>query len=115
MSSGSGWSSTWNSASADLSGTDDLLDQRKIVEVRPEGPDLPIAEVGHGDARQLEAPSRCCQHAILAKHERPGVIGFDEPFSERLIAHLVESPERDHDVGERCLTKGRQGSEPCQP
>src|SRR5208283_2461114 len=84
MSAGSGWSSKRNSTAPSSSGTDDLLDQREVVEVRPEGPDLPLAEVGHGDAGQLDVPSRCFQRGILAKHERPGVIGFDEPFGERL-------------------------------
>src|SRR5450755_4246362 len=115
ISAGSGWSSTRNSTEAGSSGTDDLLDQRKVVEVGPEGPDLPLAEIGHGDAGQLDVPSRCFQHAILAQHEWPCVIGFDEPFGERLVAHLVESPERDHDVGERFLTEAGEVSECCQP
>src|ERR1039458_10490727 len=115
MSAGSGWSSTWNSIAAGSSGTDDLLDQREVIEVRPEGPDLPVAEVGHGDAGQLDVPSRCFQHGILAKHEWPGVIGFDEPFGECLVAHFVESPERDPDVGERFFTEGGEVSERCQP
>src|SRR5450755_1719929 len=115
ISAGSGWSSTRNSTEAGSSGTDDLLDQRKVVEVGPEGPDLPLAEIGHGDAGQLDVPSRCFQHAIRAQHERPGVIGFDEPFGERLVAHFVESPERDHDVGERFFTEGGEVSECCQP
>src|SRR5271165_1537205 len=115
MSSGSGWSSTWNSAVTGSSGTDDLLDQRDVVEVCPVGPDLSLAEVGHGDAGQLDVPTRCFQHAILAQHERPGVISVDEPFGECLVAHFVDSPERDHDVGERCLTEGGEVSECCQP
>src|ERR1039458_2231610 len=106
MSAGSGWSSTWNSIAAGSSGTDDLLDQREVIEVRPEGPDLPVAEVGHGDAGQLDVPSRCFQHGIRAEHEWPGVIGFDEPFGVRLVAHFVQPPERDHDVGERFFTEG---------
>ena len=53
--------------------------------------------------------------AILAEDERPRVIGFDEPFGERLIAHFVESPEHDDDVGERFLTEGREVSECRQP
>src|SRR5208282_3298541 len=114
-SAGSGWSSTWNSTATGWSGTGDLLDQRQVVEVGPEGPDLPLAEVGHGDAGQLDVPSGCFQHAISVEHERPGVIGFDEPFGERLVAHFVESPERDHDVGERFFTEGGEVSECCQP
>src|SRR5512132_3168923 len=80
MSSGSGWSSTWNSTAAGSSDTGDLLDQRDVVEIGPVGPDLPLAEVGHGDAGQHDVPSRCFQHGILAEHQWPGVIGFDEPF-----------------------------------
>ena len=38
-------------------------------------------------------PSRCFQHRILAEDKWPGVIGFDEPFGERLVAHFVESRE----------------------
>jgi len=64
-SSGPGWFSTRNSAVTGLSGTDDLLDQREVIEVRPEGPDLPLAEVGHRDAGQLDVPSCCFQHASL--------------------------------------------------
>src|SRR5512132_3980814 len=71
MSAGSGWSSTRNSSAAGSSGTDDLLDQRQVIEVRPVGPDLPLAEVGHGDAGQLDVPSRRFQRGILAEHERP--------------------------------------------
>src|SRR6266516_6515300 len=115
MSSGSGWSSTWNSTAGGPSGAGELLDQRDVVEVGPEGPDLPVAEVGHGDAGQLDVPSRCFQHGILAEYEWPGVVGFDEPFGECLVAHVVASTECDHDVGERCFTQGRQVSECCQP
>ena len=55
MSAGSGWSSAWNSTTTAWSGADDLLDQRQVIEVRPERPDLPLAEVGYGDAGQLRA------------------------------------------------------------
>jgi hypothetical protein len=85
MSAGSGWSSTWNSAAAGLSGAGDLLDQRQVIEVRPERPDLALAEVGHGDAGQLDVPPGCFQSAISAEHERPGVIGFDE---QRLLPKM---------------------------
>ena len=108
MSSGSGWSSTWNSTATDSSDADDLLDQRDVVEVRPERPDLPLAEVGHGDAGQPDVPSRCFQHGILAEHERARVIGFDQPFGVRLVAHFVESSEHEDDVGERYFTEGGQ-------
>ncbi len=70
------------------SDADDLLDQRDVVEVGPERPDLPVAEVGHGDAGQLDVPSRCFQHDVLAEDEWSRVVGFDEPFGERLVARL---------------------------
>ena len=60
-------------------------------------------------------PSRCFHHRIVAEDERPGVIGFDEPFGERLVAHLVESPQHDDDVRERLLTEGGELSECFQP
>ena len=50
-----------------------------------------VAEVGHGDAGQPDVPSGCFQRAVLAEHERPGVIGFDEPFGVRLVAHFEET------------------------
>src|SRR5512135_2976861 len=115
MSSGSGWSSTWNSIATGSSDAGDLLDQRDVVEVGPVGPDLPLAEVSHGDAGQLDVLSRCFQHAALAEHQWPRVVGVDEPFGKRLVAHLVQAPERDHDVGERFFTEGGQVSECCQP
>src|ERR1035441_5956174 len=115
MSSGSGWSSTWTSTATGSSGTDDLLDERDVVEVRPEGPDLPLAEGGHGDTGPLTVLGGPCLRPILAKHACPSVIGFDEPFGVRLVAHFVESPERDHDVGERFFTEGGEVSECCQP
>ena len=91
MSSGSGWSSTWNSIAAGSSDAGDLLDQRGIVEVRPVRPDLPVAEVGHGDACEFDMPSRCFQHRILAEDKWPGVVGFDEPFAQILLTdHLLE-------------------------
>src|ERR1017187_6000072 len=115
MSAGSGWSSTRNSTATDSSGTDDLLDQREVVEVRPEGPDLPLAEVGIGDAGQLDVPSRCFQHGILAEDQWPRVIGFDKPFGERLVAHFVESSEHNDHVGERDFAESGEASECCQP
>ena len=57
----------------------------------------------------------CFQHGILAEDQGPGVIGFDEPFGERLVAHLVESSEHDGDVGEREFTEGGELSECGQP
>ena len=60
-------------------------------------------------------PSRCIQHRLVAEDERPGVIGFDEPFGERLVAHLVEPSQRDDDVGERLFTERRQLTECFQP
>src|SRR4249919_2323774 len=71
MSSGSGSSSTWNSTATDPSVTDDLFDQRQVVEVRAERPDLPVAEVGDGDAGQLDMPARRFYHCVLAEDERP--------------------------------------------
>ncbi len=46
---------------------DDLLEQRDVVEVRTERPDFSVVEVGHGDAGQLDVPSRCFQHGVLAE------------------------------------------------
>ena len=74
-----------------------------------------FAEVGHGEAGQLDMPSRCLQHGILIEDQWPGVIGFDAPFCERLVAHFVESSDHDHDVREREFTEGREVSECSQP
>ena len=68
MSAGSGWSSAWNSTTTGRSGADDLLDQRQVIEVCPEGPDLPLAEVGYRDAGQLHVPSCYLQSGITVKH-----------------------------------------------
>ena len=34
------------------------------------------------------------------------MIGFDQPFRERLVAHFVESSQHEDDVGERDLAEG---------
>ena len=60
-------------------------------------------------------PSGCVQHRILVEDEWPRVIGFDEPLGERLVAHLVESPEHDDNVGERQLPQGGELGERRQP
>ncbi len=61
------------------------------------------------------APTRAGGTISPSLSERPGVIGLDEPFGERLVVHLVESPKHDDDVRERCFTQGGQVSECCQP
>ena len=63
MSRGSGLLSTWNSTMRS-SGVDDLLDQREVVEVRPVGADLAVAEVGDRGAGQRDPPSRRFQDCI---------------------------------------------------
>jgi hypothetical protein len=42
------------------------------------------------------------------------VIGFDEPFGERLVADLVESSQHDDDVGKRDFTNGGEVGEISQ-
>jgi len=82
MSAGSGWSSTWNSTATGRSGADDLLDQRQVIEVRPERPDLSLAEVGYGDAGQLHVPSRCLQSGITHRPRRQPVNHAAPPIRE---------------------------------
>ena len=60
-------------------------------------------------------PPRCLHHRIVAEDERPRVIGFDEPFGERLVAHLVECSEHDDDIRERVFTEGGEPGERFQP
>src|ERR1700722_4622196 len=115
MSSGSGRSSMWKSTGIGRSDADHLLDQRDVVEVRPIRPDLPFSEVGHGDARQLHVRSRCLHFDILGEDQRAGVISFDQPFGIRLIAHFVQSSEKNDDVGECDLAEGGEGGEFREP
>ena len=60
-------------------------------------------------------PPRCLHHRIVAEDERPGVIGFDQPFGERLITHLVEASEHDDDIRERVFAEVGKPSECFQP
>jgi hypothetical protein len=60
-------------------------------------------------------PPGCFQRSVLIWHEQAGVVGLDHPFGERLVARFVQSPERDHHVGERFLVERGEVSECGQP
>src|SRR5665647_1867642 len=79
-SSGSGSSSTRKSTAAASSGVHQLFEQRDVVEIRPERPDLALAEVRHRGAGQLDAPPGRLEHGAVAEDVWPCVIGLDDPF-----------------------------------
>ena len=58
-----------NSIAPGWSGSGDLLNQRKVVEVRPERPDLPLSEVGHRRAGQPDTIAGGLQSRVLGEEE----------------------------------------------
>ena len=73
------------------SGPNELLDHREIVEVSPVRHDLPVAEIGDGDAGNAHASD--ASTPPRRRGRAAPVIGLDEPFGERPVPHL-SSPRK---------------------
>ncbi len=108
MSSGSGSSSTWNSTATGF------VRRRRAARSarRRRSTSGTTGSSRRGSRPPWRRPTGhavpSLPHRILAEDERPRVIGFDDPFGERLVAHFVESPEHDDDVGERRVAERRR-------